>query len=425
MISRAILIIFTAGILCAQDTVMENNTIQFRNNPSEEKVVTSVDDNQAKDVVFSQVQFVSPNIFRFDLNIPCRALILLRDSSGRNTMTVFSGKLDQGPHRITYQELSKLSPGKYTAEFLVAPRIARDSKFGQNGFIQFEAPLNVCLNPQGDIFVNDSNNIIKLNPNGQEPSAFKKNMALLAIDKSGNIFAYSSSKVIMLAPNGEELGSFSINPNLGFACGAPGVYFARTGAGHTLWFGTGNPVIFTKSSANGMLGPVHSKYIGPSITADDHNNLYVANCFSNRSYHGAIAKYVYDGQDIRAAYHCITEFRDVIGLAASGNLVYAVERGTVSKTNLRHWKPDFISRLVQLFDNGIGLNMTNQWELPGVTGARALAIAPNAKEFYILEDTVDHHPGYESSLTGKGRLFKFKLSAAKEFTHPITIPGNK
>lgn len=414
-------LLLMAGILHAQDTVLENGTIQFKDNPQEEKTVRKIDDHRAGEVVVSGVRFLEPNHFQFEINIPCRAMIMVKNDRGTALLTLFSGQLDAGIHRITSRNLAELKPGKYHAEFLIAPQLLQEREFGQSGCIQFKAPVNVRLSPRGEIFVDDSNRIIKWDSATSKTTVFKENAALLDIDAAGNIYACSSPNVIVLSSDGKMLNSFRLNPSVGFACGAPGVYFARTGAGHALWYGTGNPVIFKKSTANGRLGPVYSKYAAPSIAADRKDALYAADSYSAGIGRGAVAKYIYDGTDIKPAYHCVTPFRDMMGIAVAGNLIYGVERGTVAAKDLRRWKPDFISRLVQLFDSGHGLNVANRWELPGVTGVRAVAATPDGRRFYILEDAEDFHSGNESSLPGKGRLFQFSLKAAKESSQTFTV----
>lgn len=410
-----------AGILHAQDSVLENGTIQFRDNPQDAKTIRKADDNRAGEAVVSNVRFLKPNHFQFELNIPCRAMIMVKDSKGAAVLTLFSGLLDNGIHRITSRNLAELKPGKYSAEFLVAPQLMQDHNFGKNGCIQFKAPVNIRLSPWGGIFIDDSNRIMKWDASGTKGAIFRENAALLDIDAVGNVYVYSKPDTLVLSPDGKQIDSFRLNPNVGFTCGAPGVYFARTGAGHTLWYGTGKPVTFKKSVVNGRLGPVYSKHAAPSIAADAKGGLYAADCYSAGIGRGAVAKYIYENGEIKPAYNCITSFRDMMGIAVAGNLVYGVERGTVAVKDLRRWKPDFVSRLVQLFDSGHGLNMANRWELPGITGARAVAVTPNGREFYILEDAEDFLPDSESSLTGKGRLFKFALKAAGESSHTFTV----
>ena len=71
-------LLLMAGILHAQDTVLENGTIQFKDNPQEEKTVRKIDDHRAGEVVVSGVRFLEPNHFQFEINIPCRAMIMVK-----------------------------------------------------------------------------------------------------------------------------------------------------------------------------------------------------------------------------------------------------------------------------------------------------------------------------------------------------------
>lgn len=423
--------------LSADEGRVEDGALQFTVNPEEtqSKEAGKMKKSEPVRLAVGKITDMTSDgmgTFEFNVSDDCRGLMQIEDADGKPVATLFSDILLKGRHRIIWKMTdasgTKTKPGKYSITFRQGFSVEKDASFGQGGSVAFKAPVNVQCAPDGKIYVSDESNIISFDPDGKSQQVFKERMSLLHVDRTGRVYGFDRGWVNVFDAKGEKLGTLAgAAPSMGFSTGPDGVYYSREGIGHTLKTGSGEPCKFVKTDANLKLGPVHGKYAFPSMAADDKGNIYATDCFSNGAYRGGVAKYLYDGKTVRYMYHCLAPLKDVIGIdRTSGDVIYGVERGTVTEMNKSEkFAPDKIARLVQICDSGNGLQLVERIELPDVKGARTVAVSPDGKAVYVLEDAVDFWPGGELSLQGKGRLFKYVFKYASAQKIPVTLKNRE
>jgi len=429
-----LLLLFLAGCcpVFADEGEMENGALQFTGDPEKEKelVLPALSERPEATIAdISDFLYDGTGTFQFRVSSNCDVLIQLVDEKSMPVATLFSGKLLAGKHQIRWKGSAsgaKIQAGSYSVVFRQGISLEKDPAFGEAGSVQFKAPVNLMLAADGRLYVGESDKeakeIIRLGADGKNAEVFKEFRSLLTLDDEGNVYCFNRRAVEVFSPEGSLVKSLGASPSIGFSCGPKDVYISREGLGHTFMLGTGQPCVFVKQGVSANLAPIHGKYVSPSLASDRTGNIYAADCFSTGAYKSSIAKYFFDGKKIEKSYHCLASFKDIIGIAcAPGNLIYGVERGTITLSNLvpGAWEPDKKARLVQLHDTGSGLQKTASFELPEVQGARTLAVSSSGELVYVLEDSEDFSPGNENSLKGLGRLFKYKFKYAQSKSFPI------
>ncbi len=375
----------------------------------------------------------------FNVNTKEMLTLELLDKKNRPLMCLFQGKILPGRYKIYWNgaDLSgkKIAGGDYSICAKLGGSLVQDKNFGTNGFVQFKNPVNIMISRDDQIYVaeNNGNDIYKLSRDGKTSQEFVENArsnGVFCLDKDDNLYTVNQWGLVKYSKSGKVLNNIKIKKKAGIqgvAVDDQGVLWTRQFIGKDAVM----DILDTSKNTSRQqrigktawqLAPMHGIYAGPSLATDGRGNFYTADCRSVGNYFGAVQKTLIQDGKLLKHYPCRKYLFDPIGVAVAPNgLIYATERGTLSEFNVKRYKitPPLKTSLLQLWDNGLSLQLSARFLLPEVKGARAVAV-DSKNNIYILEDKRDFRKKTQS-IPGKGRLFKYQMKYDEVKNFPITV----
>ncbi len=361
--------------------------------------------------------------------------------------TLFSGIQEAGSHQIVWDgkddEGEKVPSGEYRIEIKEGLKAILDTSFGSKGLVKgFLNPMAVSVGPKGNLYVAGSvwkkptyqNWVWKFDPAGKPLNDFDgKNyfylgtsgnagMGIIDLDSSGNIYiAGNYHNIACFSPEGKllhQIGGYdSKNPPstpipVGIAFGLnnriyikPFEYYSirvynrtQKGLGGFLYCG----------SHSGSAGWAFSS--PPAMDSNGRGDIYCPDYKHGRN--NTMVKYQDTGKDIERVYSLPNQsFNYATGCCWAGEMIiYVADRGN--------------NRIVKVWDNGkiltTGWTFGKEGDDPArgeFKGIHDIAVAPDGKSIYVLEDTGTH----KDKVKGSGRLMKFSLEYSATDTAKVKV----
>lgn len=391
------------------------------------------------------------------LTEPDTVVVEIKSNSILEPVVIYAGRQEPGEYILFWNGKDNygntVPSGQYTLTVYTGRTIEKDEKFGEGGFLQLTNPASITVDSKGNLYVLDfekaglawygkagNPKLFKFNPDGTPSSDFKP-LTLPAgsrwIEIKDDLLFYSSGQIYISDLSGKVIRRFGgvekITDEKGNRVNRPGSEFTNCGIG----FGEGNKVYIrgwssisvfdsSKSDFDGYLysvrlhptamPPVDGIWVGPSICVDRKAGIIY---LTSR---GGLFRYIEKDDSIEFHSKVPVDFFECIGLTfSSGRMLYVVERGI---NNSGQGSPG----VYQLWDCGDGLVPVMFFENREFQGLHDVAISPDGKSLYVLEDGDNFGYLYDGTrrwpardLQGKARLFKFNLKYKSQIQKKITI----
>ncbi|HRV04526.1 MAG TPA: FlgD immunoglobulin-like domain containing protein [Candidatus Ratteibacteria bacterium] len=397
-------------------------------------------------------------------------IIQLFTSKEKLVGTIFAGNQKEGKYTYFWKgkdtDGNPVQKGNYILRIKTGRKLIKDTKFAGEGFLKFGNPSDVEIDKNGDIYVFDRGiqekdkpnkiRVYKFHSDGKDAPDFKpieledENQNYFNARGGGPWMAVSDDKIFyggrhcvnVHDTKGKYLyliGGWRpqpIDPDDKTREGKRGIYGG--GAGGAL--GKENRIyvrnvegaeikVFdrTKPGGDGWLftsnkdmvyAPVSGFYVGPSMASDSKSKIYMTG--------QDLRRYDDTGNEIVFRYKYNESLREPIGLALDNeNMVYVAERGIIPKDETN----PLPSRVSVVWDSGESLSLVKYFEFSDIKGLRDVAISPDGKSLYLLED-MDNF-GYlgdklqwpSRNIQGEGRLFKYDFSYSQILEKKINLNG--
>ena len=398
-------------------------------------------------------------------------------ADGEHRAMVYAGQPASGYHTVAWNRTDDagepLAAGKYALVASSGWKVTRDSQFADAGRLQLANPLCVRSDAKGDLYVVEHGmagpaygggawnaRLRKFHPNGSPAADFfrwygarpdepKVDFIQLPVYASwvellggDTLLVNQQNHILTIAnPTGKHGATFA---GYQWLIDGEGNRTARAGSAWSIYglaAGRGNAVYIrdrhairaydrTRPGFDGYLyssaedldyPPARLVQVGPCIATDRYRRIFVTS-------QSGLTRYTDDGTKIERKYSAAGPFKECMGLAvAPSGLVYVVDRGViVDATTIRSKPPlQMAGRLYAFWDNGGELVCVWQMEDKDLIGAHDIACSPDSKALYVLEDADNYGRRFMTypppGLQGKGRMFKYNVTAAHETRKAFTV----
>ena len=380
----------------------------------------------------------------YTLTQPDNVTIQLFSQDGEFVTTLFAGEQKkEGEYSFNWSgkdaEGKLVKKGGYILKAGVGRKAAKDAKFAKEGFIQLGNPFDIKADKNGDLYI--LANAIPEKADGKETGKIIKPAGIykfkgdgtpindfypsetnflgipngrhrwLALDDK-NIFCSQGYFVLVMEKTGriilsvgelttkdEDYKNRGMDASQGGgAIGADNKIYILQDAGHQIR-------VFNRTLRDGFLfsttpAVLPGSMATPSMTSDGKNRLY-------RAENKMVSRYDDTGTKIVFRYQKNID-GSLIGIALSKDMLYVVDRSPAS-------------RIYQLWENGESLLPVFSFGDDAIKGLRAVAVSPDGKSLYLLEDGDDYFG--KGFVNGQGRLFKYDLGYAQELQEKVTVAG--
>lgn len=409
----------------------------------------------------------------YTLTEPDTVVLELATAAGDRRVTLFAGVQLEGRYQVRWNgkdtEGQPVAPGNYVLTASVGRVAKKDAQFGRTGMVQFTNPTSLDRDAQGMLYVVDfekpgnpwgpagTSRLLKFHPDGTPcpsfptgPNAAQQTHVLplpskatcLRVAGDGSLLCNGGSLLSVLSPAGKVIRTLGGNEQIkdangtmtprpgsilmfgGLAVGAEAKVYLRDWI-FVYAYDWSKPGFSGYLSTSGRIALSPSPggcYIGPSVTGR-MGRLYTS------SQQGLLCLQDANGQ-IQQESKALVKFRTCLGLAVdSAGMLYVADRGIGGATEWGEKLKPTPQRVYQLWEGGDGLYPVWQFEDQEIQGLRDVAVSPDGKLLYVLEDGDNFAYGYsgkkgwpELDLQGKARLFKYDLSWKQQERKPIKVP---
>ncbi|MEI6165664.1 MAG: FlgD immunoglobulin-like domain containing protein [bacterium] len=355
--------------------------------------------------------------------------IQLFTPGGELISTLFAGE-QKKPGEYSFQWDSKdreghlIKKGRYLLKAGVGRKAVKDANFAKTGFIQMQNPGGLVIDKNGDLYILDIGvsesggyglyekwlkpaGLYKFTADGAPINDFYPSESnfhglprgwhrWIAMDDT-NLYCSLGGTVNVMEKTGRIIRTVDggAPSQGGGALGADSKLYTRVEGGHEIY-------VCNRSLEKGFLFKTPSFLPGafgiPTMIADGRNGIYLTA--------GPTMKLEDKGTNIVLRYQYPTP-DTVQGLALSQGMIYVVDRSPASN-------------VYQLWDTGESLLKVAVMGDDSIKGLHAIAVSPDGKSLYLLEDGMDQGKGCGK---GAGRLFKYDLGYAQEAQANVTLSG--
>lgn len=413
----------------------------------------------------------------YEIGEPDFVTVEVLSTNGEHRATAFAGSQVAGPQAVAWKGADDqghpLPVGDYVLRVRAGRTAVLDEKFGGQGFVQFLNPTSLSMDDKGALYVAELNSkgrdvlsgaglLHKLKSDGTscadflrwwgakptEPKVDSMDLPRFTVwveIGDDHTILYNDKNTVALKEYGGKLirhiGGVELQLDAQANC------TRRTGSAWPLYgtgLGEGNKIYIrdthairaydrSKAGFDGYLyssaedlpaPPVVGIGLGPCVVADKIGRIYTTSV-------RGLSRLTDTGREIRFDYDALAGCRECIGLAIGhDSLIYVADRGISAEgagpVPKVHAQP---KTSVWLFwDNGAKLVPVWQMDAPSMAGLRDVAVSPDGKSLYLLEDG-DNFANVAKDivwgdrfLEGKARLLKYDITFKQEVQKTIRVP---